>query len=101
MLRRFFMVRAFPGANTYKAERYAAYRLSRAQPTITITWITKRFIKLKDRIGRIYCSLGVSSILFTGVSNKMISPKMDWWQTKMNNHMSITAAPAECFPAVV
>ena len=77
-----FMVRAFPGANTYKAED---------MPPIDYLVLShdhydhldyKTVIKLKDRIGRIYCSLGVSSHLVYWGFNKNDITEMDWWQTK-------------------
>lgn len=93
-----FMVRAFPGANTYKAEDmpYIDYLVLSHDHYDHLDY--KTVIKLKDRIGKIYCSLGVGSHLVYWGFNKNDITEMDWWQTKkMNSNMSITAAPARHF----
>lgn len=93
-----FMVKAFPGADAYKAED---------MPHIDYLILThdhydhldyKTIIKLKGRIGKVVCSLGVSSHLVYWGFNKNNITELDWWQTKrMDNEISITAAPARHF----
>lgn len=93
-----FMVKAFPGSNEYKAED---------MPVIDYLILThdhydhldfKTIRKLKNKVGKIYCSLGISSHLkHWGVDVNKIT-EMDWWQSKqINDTMQLTAAPARHF----
>jgi L-ascorbate metabolism protein UlaG (beta-lactamase superfamily) len=93
-----FMVKAFPGSNEYKAED---------MPAIDYLILThdhydhldyKTVIKLKKKVDRVYCSLGISAHLkHWGYDEKKIV-EMDWWQTeKLNDDLTLTAAPARHF----
>ena len=93
-----FMVKAFRGSNNYKAED---------MPTIDYLILThdhydhldfKTIRKLKNKIGKIYCSLGISSHLkYWGVEINKIT-EMDWWETQtVEKNISLTAAPARHF----
>ena len=93
-----FMVKAFPGSNEYKAED---------MPAIDYLILThdhydhldyKTIIKLKKKVDRVYCSLGISAHLkHWGYDEKKIV-EMDWWQTeKLNDSLGLTAAPARHF----
>lgn len=93
-----FMVKAFPGSNEYE---------SADMPGIDYLIIThdhydhldyKTLNKLRNKIGHIYCSLGVGSHLkYWGFDISAIT-EMDWWQTeKLENNLQLTAAPARHF----
>jgi L-ascorbate metabolism protein UlaG (beta-lactamase superfamily) len=93
-----FMVKAFPGSNEYKAED---------MPLIDYLILThdhydhldyKTIIKLKNKVGAIYCSLGVSAHLkYWGYDLNKIS-ELDWWQSaQLDNNLKLTAAPARHF----
>lgn len=93
-----FMVSAFPGADIYKAED---------MPTVDYLVLThdhydhldyKTLMKLKSRIGKIYCSLGVGShLIYWGFDQSKIF-ELDWWQqASVNETTTITAAPARHF----
>ncbi|NOT52913.1 MAG: MBL fold metallo-hydrolase [Chitinophagaceae bacterium] len=93
-----FMVKAFPGANEYKAED---------MPPIDYLILThdhydhldfKTIRKLRNKIDKIYCSLGISSHLkHWGVDGNKIT-EMDWWQSEqLDDSMKLTAAPARHF----
>lgn len=93
-----FMIKAFRGSNIYKPED---------MPVIDYLILThdhydhldfKTIRKLRNKVGKIYCSLGVSSHLkYWGFDiNKVI--EMDWWETQqLENDISLTAAPARHF----
>ncbi len=93
-----FMVKAFPGSNEYKAED---------MPSIDYLILThdhydhldfKTIRKLKNKVNRIYCSLGISSHLkYWGVDENKIT-EMDWWQSEqLEEHIQLTAAPPSFF----
>lgn len=93
-----FMVKAFPGSNEYKAED---------MPPIDYLLLThdhydhldfKTIRKLKNKIGKVYCSLGLASHLkYWGVDEKKIT-EMDWWQSEqIEPSIQLTAAPARHF----
>lgn len=93
-----FMVKAFPGANEYKAED---------MPSIDYLILThdhydhldfKTIRKLRNRIGHIYCSLGISSHLkHWGVDEDKIT-ELDWWESvQVDDKIRLTAAPARHF----
>ena len=93
-----FMVKAFPGSNEYK---------SADMPKIDYLILThdhydhldyKTLGKLKNKIGHIYCSLGVASHLtYWGFNTNKIS-ELDWWQTeKITDSLQLIAAPARHF----
>ena len=93
-----FMVKAFPGSNEYKAED---------MPPIDYLVLThdhydhldfKTIRKLKNKTGRIFCSLGISSHLkHWGIAGEKIT-EMDWWQTELlDEGLQLTAAPARHF----
>jgi L-ascorbate metabolism protein UlaG (beta-lactamase superfamily) len=93
-----FMVKAFPGSNEYRAED---------MPVIDYLILThdhydhldfKTMRKLKNKVGKIYCSLGVSSHLkYWGVDENKIT-EMDWWQSEqLGSAIQLTAAPARHF----
>jgi L-ascorbate metabolism protein UlaG (beta-lactamase superfamily) len=93
-----FMVKAFPGSNEYKADD---------MPVIDYLILThdhydhldfKTIRKLKNKVGKIYCSLGISSHLkHWGVDDNIIT-EMDWGQSKLlDENIQLTAAPARHF----
>ena len=93
-----FMVKAFPGSNEYKAGN---------MPVIDYLILThdhydhldyKTIRKLKNKIGKIYCSLGISSHLkHWGVDDNLVT-EMDWWESKqLEGNIQLTAAPARHF----
>lgn len=93
-----FMVKAFNGSNNYKAED---------MPGIDYLILThdhydhldfKTIRKLRNKVGKIYCSLGISSHLkYWGVDVNKIT-EMDWWETQvLEDNISLTAAPARHF----
>lgn len=93
-----FMVKAFPGADEYKAED---------MPAIDYLILThdhydhldfKTLMKLKSKVSAIYCSLGVSSHLkYWGFDENKIN-ELDWWQSKqIDQNIQLTAAPARHF----
>lgn len=93
-----FMIKAFRGSNIYKPED---------MPEIDYLILThdhydhldfKTVRKLKNKVSKIFCSLGVSSHLkYWGFDiNKII--EMDWWEIQqLENNISLTAAPARHF----
>lgn len=93
-----FMVKAFPGSNEYKAED---------MPSIDYLILThdhydhldfKTIRKLKNKVGRIYCSLGISSHLKHWSIDPNKITEMDWWQSEqLKDSMQLTAAPARHF----
>jgi L-ascorbate metabolism protein UlaG (beta-lactamase superfamily) len=93
-----FMVKAFPGSNEYKVDD---------MPVIDFLILThdhydhldyKTIRKLKNKVGKIYCSLGISSHLkHWGVDENKIT-EMDWWESQqLDSNIQITAAPARHF----
>lgn len=93
-----FMVKAFRGSNAYKAED---------MPPIDYLILThdhydhldfKTIRKLRNKIGKVYCSLGVGSHLkYWGVDSDKIT-ELDWWETQqLEKNITLTAAPARHF----
>jgi L-ascorbate metabolism protein UlaG (beta-lactamase superfamily) len=93
-----FMVKSFPGSNEYKADD---------MPPIDYLILThdhydhldfKTIRQLKSKIGKVICSLGISSHLkHWGIDENKIS-ELDWWQsTELEANMQLTAAPARHF----
>lgn len=93
-----FMVKAFPGSNEYQAED---------MPPIDYLILThdhydhldfQTILKLKNKVNKIYCSLGISSHLkYWGVDETKIT-EMDWWQSEqVDLTIRLTAAPARHF----
>ncbi len=93
-----FMIKAFPGSHVYKPED---------MPAIDYLVIThdhydhldfKTIQKLKSRVGKIYCSLGISSHLkYWGVHSSSIT-EMDWWkEQQLDEQMLLAATPARHF----
>ncbi len=93
-----FMVKAFAGADVYKAED---------MPVIDYLIIThdhydhldyKTIIKLKSKIKKLYCSLGVSSHLkYWGIDGAIIT-ELEWWQSaQADADIKFTVAPARHF----
>lgn len=93
-----FMVKAFKGADEYKAEHI---------PSIDYLVLThdhydhldfKTIRKIRQRVDKIVCSLGVAShLIHWGVDeNKIV--ELDWWeQIRLNETITMTAAPARHF----
>jgi len=93
-----FMIKAFPGANEYDVED---------MPLIDYLILThdhydhldfKTIQKLRNKVDRIYCSLGISSHLkYWGIDeNKIV--ELDWWQSEqLNTDIQLTAAPGRHF----
>lgn len=93
-----FMVKAFPGSDVYKAED---------MPAIDYLILThdhydhldfKTIVKLKSKVNKIYCSLGLSSHLkYWGIDSNIIT-ELDWWQTtQVDDQIKLTAATARHF----
>ena len=93
-----FMVKAFPGSNEYKADD---------MPAIDYLILThdhydhldfKTLLQLKSKVGKVICSLGISSHLkHWGFDGKKIT-ELDWWQTTaVEQDIQLTAAPARHF----
>ncbi|MEO7394576.1 MAG: MBL fold metallo-hydrolase [Chitinophagaceae bacterium] len=93
-----FMVKAFPGSDVYKPED---------MPAIDYLILThdhydhldfKTIWKLKNKISKVICSLGISSHLkYWGLQEKEIT-ELDWWEsTQVDEMISFTAAPARHF----
>jgi L-ascorbate metabolism protein UlaG (beta-lactamase superfamily) len=93
-----FMVKAFPGSNIYKAEDMPAidYLILTHDHYDHLDFKTIR--KLRNKVDRICCSLGISSHLkHWGVDGNKIT-EMDWWETQLlEDSISLTAAPARHF----
>ncbi len=93
-----FMVKAFPGSNEYKAED---------MPDIDHLILThdhydhldfKTIRKLKSKVDKVVCSLGISSHLkHWGIDSGKIT-ELDWWEsTELDAGIKLTAAPARHF----
>ncbi len=93
-----FMVKAFAGSNEYKADD---------MPPVDYLILThdhydhldfKTIRKLRNKVSKIYCSLGISSHLkHWGVDGNIIT-EMDWWQSEqLDSTMQLIAAPARHF----
>jgi L-ascorbate metabolism protein UlaG (beta-lactamase superfamily) len=100
-----FMIKAFPGSNIYKPEDMPAidYLILTHDHYDHLDFKTLR--KLKSKVNKIYCSLGVSSHLkYWGFGINKIT-EMDWWESKQleenlpagRQGISLTAAPARHF----
>jgi len=93
-----FMIKAFPGSNIYKPEDMPAidYLILTHDHYDHLDFKTVR--KLRNRVNKIYCSLGVSSHLkYWGFDINKIT-EMDWWESKqLEKNISLTAAPARHF----
>jgi L-ascorbate metabolism protein UlaG (beta-lactamase superfamily) len=93
-----FMVKAFTGSNAYKADDMPAidYLILTHDHYDHLDFKTIR--KLKNKVGHIYCSLGISSHLkHWGVAANKIT-ELDWWQTEqIEAGIQLTAAPARHF----
>jgi L-ascorbate metabolism protein UlaG (beta-lactamase superfamily) len=93
-----FMVKAFPGSNIYKEEDMPAidYLILTHDHYDHLDFKTVR--KLKKKVDKIYCSLGVSSHLkYWGFDIDKIT-EMDWWESnQLDENISLTAAPARHF----
>ena len=93
-----FMIKAFPGSNIYKPEDMPAidYLILTHDHYDHLDFKTIR--KLKGKVNRIYCSLGVSSHLkYWGFDINKIT-EIDWWESKqVEEDISLTAAPARHF----
>lgn len=92
-----FMVKAFKGSDAYDVEDF---------PKIDILILThdhydhldyKTLLKLKNKVKKIVCSLGVGSHLeHWGLDAKHIH-EMDWWDTTHHEELQITATPGRHF----
>ncbi len=93
-----FMIKAFPGSNIYKAEDMPAidYLILTHDHYDHLDFKTIR--KLRTKVDKIYCSLGISSHLkYWGVDINKVT-EMDWWETQqLEKNISLTAAPARHF----
>lgn len=93
-----FMVKAFPGADEYRAEHMPAvdYLILTHDHYDHLDFKTIR--KLKNKIDRIFCSLGVAShLVYWGIDINRIT-ELDWWDSaEVNENMRLTAAPARHF----
>jgi L-ascorbate metabolism protein UlaG (beta-lactamase superfamily) len=92
-----FMIRAFPGSDAYKPED---------MPEVDILLIThdhydhldyRTIVRLKDKIGRVVCSLGVGAHLeHWGLDSSKIH-ELDWWERFEFRELSLTATPGRHF----
>ena len=93
-----FMIKAFPGSNIYKPEDMPAidYLILTHDHYDHLDFKTIR--KVRNKVNKIYCSLGISSHLkHWGVDSKKIT-EMDWWETQLlDDNITLTAAPARHF----
>ena len=93
-----FMIKAFPGSNIYKPEDMPAidYLILTHDHYDHLDFKTLR--KLRNKVDKIYCSLGLSSHLrYWGFDGNKIT-EMDWWETtQLEENISLTAAPARHF----
>lgn len=93
-----FMVKAFPGSNEYKAEDMPAidYLVLTHDHYDHLDFKTLR--RLKNKTGKIICSLGISAHLKHWGFNSNTITELDWWQTtRLENEIELTAAPARHF----
>ena len=93
-----FMIKAFPGSNIYKAEDMPAidYLILTHDHYDHLDFKTVR--KLKKKVDKIYCSLGISSHLkYWGFDTSRIT-ELDWWESnQFEENISLMAAPARHF----
>ncbi len=93
-----FMVKAFPGSNEYKIEDMPAidYLILTHDHYDHLDFRTIR--KLKGKVSKIFCSLGVGAhLMHWGVEENIIT-EMDWWQSEqLDKKIKLTAAPARHF----
>ena len=93
-----FMIKAFPGSNEYTVDD---------MPSIDYLILThdhydhldfKTIRKLRKKVNRIYCSLGIGSHLkYWGIEETKII-EMDWWQSEqLEENIKLTTAPARHF----
>lgn len=93
-----FMVKAFPGSNEYTAAD---------MPTIDYLILThdhydhldfNTIRKLRNKVNKIYCSLGIGSHLkYWGIGENKIT-ELDWWQSlQIDTEIQLTASPARHF----
>lgn len=93
-----FMVKAFPGSNEYKAEDMPPidYLVLTHDHYDHLDFYTIQ--KLRTRVKKVVCSLGVGAHLKYWGYNKEIITELDWWQDiKPEAGIQITAAPARHF----
>ena len=93
-----FMIKAFPGSDIYKPEDMPAidYLILTHDHYDHLDFKTVR--KLRNKVNKIYCSLGVGSHLkYWGFDVNRIT-EMDWWDLiLLEENISLTAAPARHF----
>jgi len=93
-----FMVKAFPGANEYKASDmpFVDYLILSHDHYDHLDFKTLR--KLKNKIGKVFCSLGISAHLkYWGFDEKKIT-ELDWWESaQLHDTIRLTVAPARHF----
>jgi L-ascorbate metabolism protein UlaG (beta-lactamase superfamily) len=93
-----FMVKAFRGADVYSVND---------MPEIDYLILThdhydhldfKTIRKLRGKVKRVYCSLGISAhLVYWGIDEKIIT-ELDWWEsTQVDERIRLTAAPARHF----
>lgn len=93
-----FMIKAFKGSNEYKAEDMPAidYLILTHDHYDHLDFKTIR--KLKNKVSKVICSLGISSHLKHWGIDKEIITEMDWWgSTQLDSDVKLTAAPARHF----
>ena len=93
-----FMVKAFPGSDAYSVDD---------MPHIDYLILThdhydhldyKTLLKLKGKVSRVYCSLGLGAHLLYWGFNASDITELDWWElVKLDNELSLVAAPARHF----
>jgi L-ascorbate metabolism protein UlaG (beta-lactamase superfamily) len=93
-----FMVKAFPGSDIYKAEDMPAidYLILTHDHYDHLDYKTIR--KLRTKVDKIYCSLGVGAhLVYWGLDKDSIT-EMDWWDSiTPDEKITLIAAPARHF----
>lgn len=93
-----FMVKAFRGSNEYKAADMPAidYLILTHDHYDHLDFKTIR--QLKNKIGHVYCSLGLSAHLtHWGIPASMVT-ELDWWESaQLEAGIRLTATPARHF----
>jgi L-ascorbate metabolism protein UlaG (beta-lactamase superfamily) len=93
-----FMVKAFRGADVYSVND---------MPEIDYLILThdhydhldfKTIRRLRGKVKRVYCSLGISAhLMYWGIDEQIIT-ELDWWEsTQVDELIRLTAAPARHF----
>jgi L-ascorbate metabolism protein UlaG (beta-lactamase superfamily) len=93
-----FSIKAFKGSNIYSTEDIGPVDLLIITHDHYDHLDYETILKLKNKVSKIICSLGVGSHLkYWGINAGLIN-ELDWWKDlKINNDLHITATPARHF----